>query len=133
MTDAGTLVADLLAAIEATEADARDAGSRSLTWARAEHPSVPWGVEDAPAEILSGGRVYMTFETDRGAPLAVAHVLRHDPASVLRRCAADRKLVQRHKPVTDADGNGEYCFHCAETWPCPDLLDRAEAYGLPIE
>lgn len=72
----------------------------------------------------------------------------------LRRCAADRKIVERHVKVTemwnedderglfDVDlcatcAYGRSCDHCFSredlplvAWPCPTLRDLAEAYGL---
>lgn len=55
------------------------------------------------------------------------HVLRHQPSVVLRRCEADKRTVERHAP------HGTFyndCGGCGEDWPCPDLLDRADAYGI---
>ncbi|WP_027930682.1 DUF6221 family protein [Amycolatopsis thermoflava] len=59
------------------------------------------------------------------------HVAHHDPASVLRRCAADRKLLELHEP----QGSRKYCGECGGTdypvsWPCPTLQYLAEGYGI---
>lgn len=51
----------------------------------------------------------------------------------LRRCAADRRVIERHAVFHSVDlgGDEKWCTHCRSSrWPCPDLLDRAEAYGV---
>jgi len=61
------------------------------------------------------------------------HIAANDPASVLRRCAADRKLLELH--AQDSLPNGidlDECRTCGgvnEPWPCPTLLTLAEGYG----
>ncbi|WP_329203808.1 DUF6221 family protein [Streptomyces sp. NBC_01435] len=78
------------------------------------------------------------------------HIALNDPASVLRRCAADRKLIELHQVVPDhgryseaqcpADCDGEHaalpvCASCRTyagdpvTSPCPTLHTLAEGYG----
>ena len=71
------------------------------------------------------------------------HIARHDPASVLRGCAADRKVLERHATkIQRCGGHSDSphqadCFDCAycdtRYWPCPDLKDLAERYGLEIQ
>jgi hypothetical protein len=59
------------------------------------------------------------------------------PAAVLRRCAADRRQVERHKPISHHDGF-TYCATCGSgepyeyptDWPCDTLKDIAEPYGV---
>jgi hypothetical protein len=72
-----------------------------------------------------------------------AHTVLHDPESVLRRCAADRKLMELHSPVTLHAGAGaryfettRVCKSCEppkqfpETaYPCPTIVSLAEGYG----
>lgn len=70
------------------------------------------------------------------------HIVRHDPASVLRRCAADRKILAIHAP---AGGKWEpyACLGCGDdseygalvehTNDCETLLALAEGYGLTEE
>ena len=61
------------------------------------------------------------------------YIAANDPASVLRRCAADRKLLELH--AQDSLPNGidlDECRTCGgvnEPWPCPTLLTLAEGYG----
>lgn len=74
------------------------------------------------------------------APELGAHIIRHDPATVLRRCAADRKILAEHAP---ADGWNPYaCTGCGHddfgpnvdhTNDCPTLQALAEGYGLTEE
>lgn len=66
---------------------------------------------------------------------ASIHAALHDPASVLRRCAADRKLLELHGgrghacPSYDYDGDlDEFArFYNHET--CPVVQHLAEGYG----
>jgi hypothetical protein len=78
------------------------------------------------------------------------HVVLHDPAAVLRRCAADRKLLALHQPVADhgrysepqcpIECDGQHsgpsvCASCRDyvgdpvEAPCPTVLLIAEGYG----
>jgi hypothetical protein len=78
------------------------------------------------------------------------HIALHDPASVLRRCAADRKILELHQPVPDhgrysepecpADCDGQHsgptvCMACRSyagdplDAPCLTVRLLAEGYG----
>lgn len=72
------------------------------------------------------------------------HIAHNDPARVLRRVAADRKILDLHrneafKPAWDQDGPLRYtCSTCSErgmqmfdTW-CDTVLALAEAYGIEV-
>lgn len=71
------------------------------------------------------------------------HIVRHDPAAVLRRCAADRRILARHRldPNVTFEPACEGCRTYGDTalsWTdnlneCPELLDLAEAHGLTPE
>lgn len=86
---------------------------------------------------------------------SVSHIERHDPSSVLRRCAVDRKILELHKPkVYETDEWNEsrvlvdveypYCPRCwaaadypahsnpPERYPCDHVRLLAEAYGLEV-
>lgn len=73
----------------------------------------------------------------------VAHVVEHDPATVLRRCTADRKILARHTLNPDVHyepackGCGTYGdMDLSETDnlnECPELLDLGYAHGLTPE
>ncbi|MDX3759312.1 hypothetical protein [Streptomyces sp. AK02-04a] len=64
------------------------------------------------------------------------------PAAVLRRCTADRKILEVHKPYGGRGYSGHACTGCgelSEDWAvehandCPTLLALAEGYGLTPE
>ncbi|MFE1515803.1 DUF6221 family protein [[Kitasatospora] papulosa] len=64
------------------------------------------------------------------------HIALNDPASVLRRCAADRKLIAEHGPFSDTDlsckGGGLDSHEEMVTGyyeDCPVLCALAEGYG----
>ena len=70
-----------------------------------------------------------------------AFIAANDPDSVLRRCAADRKLLELHAPQQDGSAfpDSLQCRTCSETpgdgyqylvpFPCPTVLAIAEGYG----
>jgi hypothetical protein len=78
------------------------------------------------------------------------HIIRHDPASVLRQVAADRKILELHPgerrgyakvhPGGDRfEQTQEVCATCSgqdpnefEPWPCDTLLALAEGYGIEV-
>jgi hypothetical protein len=63
------------------------------------------------------------------------------PASVRRRCAAERKLLELHRPQPDGSGfpDGMQCRTCSQDGgdgyqylvpaPCPTIFVLAEGYG----
>lgn len=62
----------------------------------------------------------------------------HDPESVLRRCAADRKMLELHAPTTGYNlhgGSYPACSACGTAeeypvrFPCPTVRALAEGYG----
>jgi hypothetical protein len=85
--------------------------------------------------VRSGSAVQVQADMD----LIIAHA---DPAAVLRRCAADRKILDIHAP---AGGNWDpyACLGCGDdseygalvehTNDCETLLALAEGYGLTGE
>jgi hypothetical protein len=105
--------------IDAAEHQARAAAEfQALEWSC---PST--GVVDLGAELIATG--------DRDVAY---HIVRHDPAAVLRRCAADRKILEHHRPTPcGAFGCdcGNRCATCDWTesqekgeearWGSPDL------------
>jgi hypothetical protein len=73
------------------------------------------------------------------------HIVMHDPESVLRRCAADRKILAEHTPqgggypshyACEGCGyDGSYCPepNVGHINDCPTLIALAEGYGLTDE
>lgn len=78
-------------------------------------------------------------------PGSVGLLALHDPAAVLRRCEADRRILARHRLDPDAfwaeaamcEGcgtEGEMGYPVTENLnDCPELLDLAHAHGLTPE
>jgi hypothetical protein len=73
------------------------------------------------------------------------HMAAHDPAAVLRRCEADRRILTRHRLNPDAYWSEAAACHGCGTFgdcddpvtdnlnDCPELLDLAHAHGLTPE
>jgi hypothetical protein len=83
---------------------------------------------------------WITQQIDATEEHALDHLV--DPAAVLRRCAADRKILTIHKPAGDdwepygCTGCGidsEYGFDVTHTNDCETLQALAEGYGLTEE
>jgi hypothetical protein len=128
------------------EASRTDVGEDELLVAL--RPGLP-----RPPDVMSGlwGAVVSAApdESDRDAwsPLPqFQHAALHDPAAVLRRIAADRKLIALHHPVIDRTGwrHGDYgdvrpaCAECgsqdtATAWPCDTIRFLAEGWGWTAE
>jgi hypothetical protein len=57
------------------------------------------------------------------------HIVRWDPARVLREVEAKRRRLVRHRPVTAADTDWVACSHCHTTYPCDDIRDDLLPYS----
>ncbi|MFI0236353.1 DUF6221 family protein [Streptomyces sp. NPDC016845] len=94
--------------------------------------------DDIPALLASG---------DIGTRAAEQHIRTHDPAAVLRRCEADRRILARHNvdpaqagspwSATACEGCGTF-GDCDDPYvenlnDCPELLDLGHAHGLTPE
>jgi len=111
------LAAAIRAAIDETEQDARSAWQENWRW-YAEDKTVMTHVDQSGE--WDGYRV-------TGTRADAQHIARHDPAAVLRRVAADRKILELHA------GSGDVCdAHDAsyETVDCETVLALADAYGI---
>lgn len=123
--------------------DAEEAQAHAL-------PPFPWRVfPDDDDQVLAADDlpVAEAFALSSNQQRLVAeHIARHDPAAVLRRCAADRKILDLHR------NDGGNCSTCRgeperevlwdgtdETWswtsppvefPCGTVRALAEAYGV---
>lgn len=129
------MAARLLAAIEETERLAHDAAKNE----DGDPPDYEWTTKVA--------RLQDAGWDEREVCRLDAHVAHNDPASVLRRCAADRRRLERHAPAEPGighfpsarfkDPDARICAHCshdgdwgATVWPCPDFTDLMDSYGL---
>lgn len=95
-----------------------------------------------PPEAASREQVVALTQMGRNEHLLIAM---HDPASVLRRCAADRKILDTHKPTAGfwidyyacegcgMDGSDPADWITDHVNDCPTLLALAEGYGLTEE
>ncbi|WP_328336747.1 DUF6221 family protein [Streptomyces violaceus] len=77
------------------------------------------------------------------------HIGHHDPAVVLRRCEADRRILARHRldpGAATSPYRATACEGCGAEWvqdyydpfvdnlnDCPELLDLAHAHGITPE
>jgi hypothetical protein len=61
----------------------------------------------------------------------------YGPDEVRRHCEADKRTVERHRTsgvtVLVAGQERHFCARCHVLMPCPDLLDRADAWGVATE
>lgn len=126
MTD---LAARVLAAIAEAE--------RIAEAAALYHPT-PWRLDPEVETTMVTGRWVADARSD-GVLVAngdgpARFIAANDPAVVLRRCAADRRIATRHslrgKSVLRHGEFVDYCAACDNPIPCPDLLDQALAHGV---
>jgi hypothetical protein len=110
---------------------------------RAAHYGRPDWPQPCTAAVDTGEDWPITTEA---GPIA-EHIAMHDPGAVLRRCAADRKILARHNvDPNKADDwiDATACVGCGtygemdhsvtdNLSECPELLDLAEGYGLTEE
>ncbi|MFD7016082.1 DUF6221 family protein [Streptomyces sp. NPDC059928] len=106
--------------------------------------SLDWYYDDHAGEIrdrLNRGTVAFV-----PAPGDALHIELHNPADVLRRCAADRRILERHRADPDETDplDAHACQACSYTnrahsigikstvdlADCPELLDLAHAHGI---
>lgn len=84
----------------------------------------------------------VVYDESAPFPEEAAHIAFHDPATVLRRCAADRKILAVHAPQ-GGDWEPHACLGCGSdsefgvlvdhTNDCETLQALAEGYGLTEE
>lgn len=114
--------------------------------------SAPWTGEWSAGKDGEGGALYTRngwylASKLRGEPIepgVLAHIVHNDPAAVLRRVAADRKLLALHEiraepplPSFPAEYACVVCDHDREDGlvfgpevACPTVLALAEGYGI---
>ncbi|MFI5473232.1 DUF6221 family protein [Streptomyces cacaoi] len=124
--------------VDQVEAAARDASEGP--WF-AEHPEGRWG-EEHDAVLIGQGKPLATLPYDRNGHLNADHIELHNPAAVLRRCEADRRILADHCLVDT--GYSVACEACGtagicQDWvtdninDCPMLLAIAHAHGITEE
>lgn len=115
--------------------------SRSGRWAQVV-PYSRTNIEPPEAAARDSDQPVVLAQTGRNEHLLIAM---HDPANVLRRCEADRRILARHRLNPDAYwAEAAMCAGCGTEgemdYPvtdnlndCPELLDLAYAHGLTEE
>lgn len=144
---ADSLVARLREAIDETERIAQAAKRRAPR---------PW--MGTFKQVTEGPIGEMTIVASTDWAEVSHHIDANDPDRVLRRCAADRKILDPHVPMqwafkwvgptddrqrvpdmrcsvcwTDYDPDGKFdheCHHGPHEWPCAMVLALSEAYGV---
>lgn len=104
--------------------------------------STQWNASSDTFTIYDGNASAVAADA---LPAAAALIAHHDPAHVLRRCAADRRVLARHRLNPDAYwADAAMCEGCGDEGEladpraenlndCPELLDLAHAHGLTPE
>lgn len=117
-------------------------------------------VEQYPTRSVGDLPHFVLMGVEELRPVDAGYLLRYDPSSVLRRVAADRRVLQRHGPIMVAvvsdDGSVvehltvcAWCSRAEAEWngvdwillaeaddarpyesPCKDLVDLAAGYGI---
>lgn len=105
-------------------------------------PPTDWEIHAGKTEVVShlmheGGGI-------QHGPDAI-HIVSHNPAAVLRRCEADRRILERHRLATEWTWSFDApCHGCGtegdcddpvtdQLNQCPELLDLGHAHGLTPE
>jgi hypothetical protein len=117
------------AAAEAAKGAVWDGADREVT------------VAGAGGDGLADGVMYGDLYEPMKAAVSL-HMALNDPESVLRRCAADRKLLELHSPKDVPLEVDKICVHCSArdgsrplvyaypvAFPCPTIRALAEGYG----
>jgi hypothetical protein len=104
-------------------------------------PWVPGGIGDYGWTVHTGVRSVETEDSEIGQADA-KHIALNSPSATLRRCAADRKLLELHRPdgsacvvcagpeESDENSEGEYEWsRPGLPFPCPTVVAIAEGYG----
>lgn len=142
MTDGA--MTKLRATVEARYQLAKEAAHWAAHWA-----PPPWryrALNFRHDAIVSGlGGNVLTFAHHYEPVVAVVDFIEaNDPGVVIRQCARDLKVLERHRRMTwatfeylpeslEALRHKPFCSVCrVDEWPCADLRDLAEAYGLSL-
>ncbi|MGP3737942.1 DUF6221 family protein (plasmid) [Streptomyces sp. GDS52] len=134
MTDptaqSGDILTWLYGAIRVHEDTARAAAALQ------DDPENGWGIVDDSSYAVPGKQraiaphIGITHE-----PESAQHIVLNNPAAVLRRCAADRKLLELHAgqghscPSYDYDGDLDSFARFYNHEVCPVVQTLAEGYG----
>lgn len=132
MTDLVDFLNERWAELQATALDASTSNGRE--WTSHYQP-----IDNALITGDLDGPFSNVVAFDEGAPneWQAAHIALNDPASVLRRVAAERKLAALHVPVPCPDHDDllrlPVCKYCEWEWPCQHIELLAEGHGWTDE
>lgn len=115
-----------------------------------EDRSAPWDGQwmadgNSAVRTVNGHVLFYGRGPDPLKPGLADHVALHDPAHVLRRCEADRRILARHRLATEWTwALDPACHGCGTSGDCddpvtdnvndcPELLDLAHAHGITDE
>jgi hypothetical protein len=84
--------------------------------------------EQYPASIGGTLSHFVVYAAEEVRPADALYLALNDPARILRDCARDLRVLERHHPAD----SGTICGYCCAIWPCPDRADLAEEYGVEI-
>lgn len=119
----------------------KDAISERETVARAaaalqDDPENGWGIVDDSSYAVPSKRRFISPHIGlTHEPESAEHIVLNNPASALRRCAADRKLLSLHAgkmhscPATDETGYLDEWTQFDHSEVCPVVEHLAEGYG----
>lgn len=120
--------------------DAIEGSVRGVDKEHGRHWTTQWNASSDTFTIYDDNNSAVAADA---LPAAAWLIGRHDPATVLRRCEADRRILARHRLNPDVHfepaclGCGTYGdMELSETDnlnECPELLDLAYAHGLTPE
>jgi catechol 2,3-dioxygenase-like lactoylglutathione lyase family enzyme len=108
------------------------------------HPSPHWEYDHMCGEVRDEANAGTVAFVGKDDPAGI-HIALHDPAAVLRRCEADRRILARHRLDPDAiwyeaatcqgcGTEGEMAYPRTDNLnDCPELLDLAHAHGITDE
>lgn len=116
------------AALETLDSDAQ------FAMRRGEEPA-PWTLTSEARGEIRDADERATLRVEFASPSVVHHLTVNDPRSILRRCAADRKLLNLHAgkmhscPATDETGYLDEWTQFDHSEVCPVVKHLAEGYG----
>lgn len=122
------MVTDSRAALAARLLDAIGETERAALAAAQQRPWVQWMPLSDPRRLVAGDGKWWDVRPsiDTATDEIAEHISRHDPAAVLRRCAADRRMVKLWQVFHEA-GNAS-----AEMQTAADEFLRHIAEGIGI-
>lgn len=75
---------------------------------------------------------HMVLSVEELTPTVALHIQMHDPATVVRHCDRDLRVLRRHTPERNPDGGTSPWCECGSyrVSDCPEIADLAAAYGI---